>query len=249
MPLSSLGGRRPPLRESPQLPPLQPSHIPVGVHRVRPNATIQFGRTPSARTVISIFPAPSIVLLIILPIIESLITQVFADQTIMPNPRLYHRKSIRYPGFDYSSTGAYFVTLTTASRHPLFGNIINGVMEPNPFGHIVEEEWEKTPLMRPEVELGVYQIMPDHFHAVIIFHEKTNLTADQSLGLQRKPRSLGSLIAGFKAAVTRRINQKRNFPNKPVWQRNYYDRIIRNEEEWERIHLYIMSNPDRYYDP
>jgi putative transposase len=81
-----------------------------------------------------------------------------------------HRRSIRLKGYDYSQAGAYFVTIVTQGRLPLFGAVVEGEMHLNPFGEIVREEWERTAIVRPDVELGAYMVMPTHFHGILAFH-------------------------------------------------------------------------------
>ena len=183
----------------------------------------------------------------------------------------HQRRSIRLPNFDYSSQGAYYITLVTWNRDNLFGEIVEGEMRLSDWGIILGEEWEKTATIRPEIELDAYQIMPNHFHAIIVIR---NVRADgcppvpsgahdagahgvaaDGVGahggaprpiLERKPRSLGSCIAGIKSITTKRINLLRQTPGTPVWQRNYYEHIIRNQEEWQRIRAYIQANPNNW---
>jgi len=132
-------------------------------------------------------------------------------------------------------------------------------MRLNDIGQIVRDEWLKTPILRPEIELDEFVIMPDHFHAIIIITDgggglvgadgrppQTTQTAGNHSRLFRPPRSLGSLIAGYKSAVTTRINQRRETPAAPVWQRNYWERIIRDENELSQIRIYIRENPIRW---
>jgi REP element-mobilizing transposase RayT len=157
----------------------------------------------------------------------------------------HHRHSIRLSGYDYSGNGAYFVTLCSIKRDCLFGSIANGRILSNSFGDIVSEEWLKTPGIRPNSELGIYSVMPNHFHAIVLID---NIAGDRPVaptGRARGPQagSVGSLIAGFKSSVTRRINEMRRSPREPVWQRNYYEHVIRNEAELNQIHDYIEANP------
>jgi len=166
-----------------------------------------------------------------------------------PQP-IKHHKSIRLAGYDYSQPGAYFVTLVTAKRSCLFGEIVDDEMILNAIGEIVCEEWLRTPLLRSEIGLGKFQIMPNHFHGVIRIDDLNNYANQNDWEeadsrpqlLKRRPRSLGSLIAGFKSVTTARINTLRGLPGTPVWQPNYYDHIIRDDKEWENINKYIESN-------
>ena len=162
------------------------------------------------------------------------------------------RKSIRLQEYDYSQPGAYFVTICTHDRNCLFGEIVDGRMILNEMGEIVESQWIKSPEIRSEIELDVFQIMPNHFHAVVfIIHLNDDDSAVGATGrspLQSnpsngpRPKSLSSLIAGFKSAVTTNINHFRRIPGAKLWQRNYYDRIIRDDNELNRIREYIICN-------
>lgn len=171
------------------------------------------------------------------------------------NPLIHNRNSIRLQGFDYSSEGAYFLTICTHQKQMLFGKIIYGQMNLNQFGLIVRDEWEKSAIIRAEIEMGEYVIMPNHMHAIVIIrrgvrpnapttpNDKTNGQNNFS-GLQSK--TIGSLISGFKSTVTKQINLIRNSPGEPVWQRNYWDHIIRNDESFDRIVDYINTNPTNW---
>lgn len=130
-------------------------------------------------------------------------------------------------------------------------------MRSNKFGNVVWEEWEKTGVLRPNVSLDAFVAMPNHVHGIIVIHDlgDGNTPIQHNIGgAQRaapltanlpsvKPGSLGAIVRGFKSAVTRRINILRDSPAAPVWQRNYYDHIIRDELELNIIRLYIEGNP------
>ncbi len=161
------------------------------------------------------------------------------------------RHSIRLHGYDYSQPGAYFVTLVAARRECVFGEIVGQEMRLNRLGEIVQYEWQRTPHVRREIELGAFVVMPNHFHGIVVISADALLGASAVGATGRsplrphgpEPRSLGALIAGFKSSVTKQINLLRSTPNLPVWQRNYYEHIIRNAKDWDRIHWYIESNP------
>lgn len=167
------------------------------------------------------------------------------------DPKLHHRHSIRLQTYDYSQAGAYFVTLCTQDRKYRFGAVINGEMVLNQCGRIVEVEWFRSAEIRKEVRLDAFVVMPNHLHGVVFIDQ---MTSDESAyvgahgcapnGLLHRPRrSLGAFIAGFKSIVTTTINQLHNTPGVTVWQRNYYDHIIRKEEALEKIRCYIANNP------
>ena len=163
------------------------------------------------------------------------------------------RRSIRYPGFDYAQSGAYFVTLVTYQRDALFGEIIDEEMKLNRKGEIVKEEWFASVNIRKEIRLHPeeFVIMPNHVHGIVWIENDKSLVVgatgrsplpnDGRSPRQMKPRSLGSFIAGFKSSVTKRIRDEMNETG--IWQRNYYERIIRNERELDAICRYIEANP------
>lgn len=173
----------------------------------------------------------------------------------------HHRRTIRLKGHDYSADGMYFITICTYQRNCLFGEIVNGIMNQNEYGQIVAEEWLKSADIRQEIGFGEWVIMPNHIHGIVIIDrvERTNsvgahghaplqdvspqLTSPHQGVALRQPKSLSTFIAGFKMAVTKRINLSRNAPGTPVWQRNYYEHIIRNEAAFQTILRYIRNNP------
>lgn len=172
----------------------------------------------------------------------------------MENP--HHRRSIRLPNYDYSQNGAYFITICAYKRQKIFGCVEKNEVFLSPIGQVIREEWERTPILRPEIELGAYVVMPNHFHAIVHIVEN-NVSYSQvgaygytplpELPIQsefRSPsRTIGSLVRGFKASVTTRVNTLRNTPGSPIWQRNYYESVIRSDEAYGQIEGYILDNP------
>lgn len=185
------------------------------------------------------------------------------------DPKIHHRKSIRLPGYDYTQAGAYFVTVVTWQRDCLFGEVVNGEMILNKAGKIVQWEWENLAQAFKFVELGIDQVMPNHFHGVLSFHDvganrpgiidtragKNPLHNSVPAGLDGSPlhmpplhrgaraASLGAVIGQFKSRVTKRLWKIPELSGTPVWQRNYYERILRNEREMDAIWRYIEANP------
>jgi len=167
------------------------------------------------------------------------------------------RTSNRLTGYDYAQPGAYFVTVRTYRCQLLFGEIAESVFIPNNLGKIVEEELLRSEFIRKEIELDEWVVMPNHLHAIVWIHpshakSSPPVGAHGRAPLRRQPQSLGSFIAGLKASSTKRINQARSSPGAAVWQRNYFDRIVRNERELDRLRRYILANPlrwefDRYH--
>lgn len=168
------------------------------------------------------------------------------------DPEKHHRRSIRLKGYDYSQPGAYFVTMVTQGRECLFGEIINGEMQLNVCGHSAETCWRAIPEHFPNVELGAYVIMPNHVHGIILIRDKNEEPGTGTIYRAPTEEQFGKPVSGslptilrtFKAAVTRDLGRKFDVHN--IWQRNYYEHVIRNEREWDRIHLYIEANPSRW---
>jgi len=179
------------------------------------------------------------------------------------DPQKHHRRSIRLKGFDYSSEGAYYVTIVAQGRECLFGEIVDGEMRLNEYGKIVQKWWNEIPIHFPNVELGAFIIMPNHVHGIIYIIEErrgevlsprnnpnaNNLNANNKGGETpplRKP-TLGQIVAYFKYQSTKEMNRIET-PNAITrfWQRNYYEHIIRNEKELQQKTDYILDNPSRW---
>ena len=174
------------------------------------------------------------------------------------DPKIHHRRSIRLKGYDYSLAGAYFVTIVAWQREMLFGEIINEEMELNELGQIVSEKWKWLGTQYEYVELGIWVVMPNHFHGILIIERRdtarcvpTRVNENRMFG-EMQPGSLSAIIRSFKSAVTKRINELRNMLGKEVWQKGFYEHIIRNENDLYNIRKYIELNPlqweiDEYY--
>ncbi len=168
------------------------------------------------------------------------------------NPDLHHRRSIRLKGYDYSSEGMYFITICLNNRQHLFGEIVkqNGIqkMQLNEMGMIAHNEWLRTSQMRPNIELDEFVIMPDHLHGIIVINPRDDMTyINRASTVEQfgKPTSntIPTIIRGYKSSVTKQINILRNTPSVPVWQRNYYEHIIRDKKSYYNIVNYIANNP------
>ncbi len=263
---------------------------------------------------------------------------IHKDNPMTPSP--HNRRSIRLKGYDYSRAGLYFITICTKDRLPLFGEIGVGadtrvcpdnekffpVMTLNDAGMIARDEWVKTAVMRPNIEIDAFVVMPNHVHGIIVINDigidyeirrgtmhraptynnaptdnndyannefpptiprtgtvpraptcnnaptydndhannEFSPTISRTGTVPRAPQieqfgkptsnTIPTIIRGYKSAVTARINTLRNTPGASVWQRNYYEHIIRDEESYRRIAEYIHNNPanwreDDYYGP
>ncbi|MBX7212872.1 MAG: hypothetical protein K1X39_02555 [Thermoflexales bacterium] len=161
----------------------------------------------------------------------------------------HHRHSIRLKGYDYAQPGAYFITICTHNRERIFGEVVDVGVRLSEYGGVVRDEWLRTASVRREVMLDTFIIMPDHMHAIVMFRDEgfeASMPLPPSTGLHRRPRSLATLVSGFKGAVTSRINTVRGTPSQPVWQRNYHERVIRDEAALAKMREYIVTNPVRW---
>ena len=162
------------------------------------------------------------------------------------NPDKHHRRSIRIPDFDYSQTGWYFVTICVLDRKYFFGDVVDGRVKLNEYGNIVNNCWNSIPDHFPNVNLDEYIIMPNHVHGIIniFLNDDVGIQNVESLRVNKYqhiiPQSVGSIIRGFKTGVTKWF--RNNTDIYIVWQKNYYERIIRNENELNKIRKYIVNN-------
>ena len=155
-----------------------------------------------------------------------------------------HRRSIRLADYDYSQAGAYFVTFCVHDRGCLFGEAVDGLIRLNKCGQVITSEWLRTPVLRPPVVLDEFVVMPNHFHAIITIEEsRRGVLPYAHPKFQSPSQTLGATVRGFKSVTTKLINATRNSPGAPVWQRNYYEHVIRNKSELTRIREYIVNNP------
>ncbi len=166
-------------------------------------------------------------------------------------PHLHRRKLLRLAGHDYSSEGGYFVTIVTRNRIPVFGSVLNSELVLSQAGQIARREWFRTKQLRNSVELfeDEFVVMPNHIHGIIW------LIDEPSVGVERRstptkndrptvsPGSIPAIIRAYKSSVTYAINSAQNTKGRPVWQRNYYEHIIRDEKDYENIVEYIYQNP------
>jgi putative transposase len=157
----------------------------------------------------------------------------------------YRIESARLPNWDYSSPGYYFVTVCAHHHTHLFGDIVNGDMQLNQNGEIVYNEWLKSFEIRKELKQDEFVVMPNHFHAVVrIVGTQHHAPQLHNTGVAyRPPKSVSSLIAGFKSTVTKQINELRKTPRAPVWHPRFHDHIIRDDRALFAIRQYIKNNP------
>jgi len=162
------------------------------------------------------------------------------------DPRIHKRRSIRLSGYDYTQPGAYFVTIVTHRRRHLFGEITAGHMRLSDRGRIVDACWRRIPCIYQNVEIDEFTIMPNHIHGIVVISENVGAThwvAPTNAGSHLNSKSIGSIIGQFKSSATKIINSSRCIPTPHVWQRNYFEHIVRNECELSKIREYIRNNP------
>jgi putative transposase len=160
--------------------------------------------------------------------------------------KIHHRKSIRLKGYDYSQAGYCFVTAATLNMHCIFGEIIGGEMRLSKFGGIVKEEWLKSAEKRRDIELDQFVIMPNHIHGIIIIKRAQHAVPVREAFGRPVAGSLPTIMRAFKAAAAKKINELRGTPGKEVWHRNYFEHVIRDDEDLDRIREYILYNPARW---
>jgi REP element-mobilizing transposase RayT len=185
------------------------------------------------------------------------------------DPGKHHRRSVRLPFYDYSQAGMYFGTLCTLDRKSIFGLIEDGQTALNPIGEIARSCWMEMPGHFPGLILDQFVLMPNHLHGILTMEEQTDPISvgarytsplhptlqvpsesdslpDRFIETRRKqPKCypLGTIIGTYKSSASRAINRLRNTPGAPVWQRNYYERVIRSDAELHALREYIVNNP------
>lgn len=162
------------------------------------------------------------------------------------NSAIHDRKSIRLQGYDYSKPGLYFVTICCQDRANLFGEVANETMVLNDAGQIADACWREIPTHFPHAVLHEFVIMPNHVHGIIELVEMEVSPAPTTTPTPfRSPsRTIGSIIRGFKIGVTKWMRQNTSVYN--VWQRNYHERIIKNDQSYQNISRYIVDNPKNF---
>ena len=172
------------------------------------------------------------------------------------NPR---RRSMRLRGFNYAQPGAYFITVSTHNRVCLLGDVLDDKMHLSEAGRLAQAVWEGLPTHYPHIRLDAWVVMPNHVHGIVMLTE-ANADPDP-VGAGFKPATtatgtdasnarhgLPEIVRAFKTFSARRINAVRGAVGTSVWQRNYYEHIIRDDETLNRIRQYIMDNPARWHE-
>ena len=178
------------------------------------------------------------------------------------DPETHHRRSIRLREYDYSLAGAYFITICAKDRQCLFGQITDGVMGHNAAGKIIHACWSDLPRHFRSADLDAFVIMPNHIHGIVVIAERGEALAhssEGSVGVRganasplhvpphgTQPQSLAAIVQNLKSVSSRRINRVNRTPGRTVWQRNYYEHIIRSEKSLDAIRQYIEINPTNW---
>ena len=187
---------------------------------------------------------------------------------------IHHRRSIRLPGYDYAQPGAYFVTICTQDRAILLGDVVGGAMRLNAAGLMVEEWWLKLPEKWPAIRTDVFVVMPNHFHAVVVnvgadprvCPGLAGSNQDSGASLAATGSSVAAHAQGahvgaplhrimqwFKTMTTNEYirgvkeHDWESFPGK-LWQRNYYEHVVRTDAELDQVRQYILDNPAKWDD-
>lgn len=155
----------------------------------------------------------------------------------------WHRRSIRLAGYDYAQPGAYFVTICTQGRECSLGKARDGSVDLSHHGEIVQRAWNSLPEHYPHVGVDAFVIMPNHIHGVIVLSEAMEDSGAQRTGRLSTRHGLPEIVRAFKSFSARRANELNATPGARVWQRNYYEHIIRDERELNLIREYVVNNP------
>ena len=162
------------------------------------------------------------------------------------------RKSLRLSGYNYARAGAYFVTICANARKNLFGTIVKDEMHLNETGCMIDTCWQELASYYPEVKLDYFTVMPNHIHGIIFIVGAGSPRPEMPLTpldgetppLPRYP-NLSKIIGYFKYQSTKQVNKAYQTPGTKLWQRGFYDHVIRDEDSLNRIRAYIETNPLR----
>jgi putative transposase len=180
------------------------------------------------------------------------------------NSTFPHRHSLRLKGYDYSQAGAYFVTICAHCRKCLFGEVVGSEMNVNEFGLAVQAVWEDLPVHYPHVMTDAFVVMPNHVHGVFVLGAEdlavgagfkpartdpsrpADAEGSKSVRTMLRRHGLSEIVRGLKSFSARRINVMRGTSGAAVWQRNYYEHVIRGDADYNRIAEYVANNPLRW---
>jgi putative transposase len=165
------------------------------------------------------------------------------------------RRSVRLPGFDYSNVGMYFVTICAHERRCIFGEVCENKTVLGPIGQIISTCWTEIPQHFPNVEIEEHVVMPNHMHGILTIHANwTDANGQNKLAAAMEsfgkptPRSIPTIVRSFKAAVSKRARESGFAKGESIWQRGYYEHVLRNTQEYVEITHYILQNPAHWSD-
>jgi putative transposase len=166
-------------------------------------------------------------------------------------PFLPRRRSSRLPAFDYSQAASYFLTICVQDNRPLFGRVFNGEMALDAFGKIADSCWREIPNHFAGIKLGRHVIMPNHMHGIIVLHGRVRSVATDALSNTRafgtlEAKSIPAVVRSYKSAVTKLVRKTTGNAHLRLWQRNYYEHVIRDEDDFRATSEYIRLNPARW---
>jgi len=175
------------------------------------------------------------------------------------NPNTHHRRSIRIPNYDYTQPGAYYITVTSFDRRKIFGQIMEGKVILSEIGSIVLSEWTRIEKRFKKISLGSFVIMPNHIHGIIIINGRDTGDFVLNSNIQNLPRvptgerfgapvsgSIPTILRSFKSSTTQRCHTEFTKRVPRIWQKGYYEHVIRNSEDMDRISAYIEANPSNW---
>jgi REP-associated tyrosine transposase len=172
---------------------------------------------------------------------------------------VHKRRSIRLHAFDYAAPGEYFVTICSHQRECLFGSAVDGEIQLTETGRVIARCWRAIPTHFPNVQVDAFVIMPNHVHGILRIVDRrlpvgatymSPLRAEVDPGTSgaRRPvaGSLGVVVSTFKAAVTRAARRRGHRSSAPIWQRNYYEHVVRDDRSLHQLRDHIAANPARW---
>jgi putative transposase len=184
---------------------------------------------------------------------------IISNRTINPARPAPARRSIRLPGYDYSQTGQYFLTVCSYEMRNLFGKIANGAVFLNVIGRIASDCWRDIPDHFAHVELDAFVIMPNHLHGILTIRRSHATRSPGSIEdghgcpvplperFQRPSvGAIPTIIRSYKQSVTHLARQRLTRPPLAIWQSNYYERVLRDGKEFAEATQYIFNNPAKW---
>jgi len=174
-----------------------------------------------------------------------------------------NRRSNRLSGYDYSSPGAYFITICVDQRRCVLGRVIGSEMHNSRLGDEINHSWMRVPVRFPTAELDVFQVMPNHFHGIVVLTEAkadgaspiptmmvpaSTMAATAATVIRAGLPSLSAIIGAFKSETGIACNRQLRIAGQQFWQPGFFDHIIRDDDELDRIRQYIVNNPAHWAD-